>query len=83
MTQPIPKWLQKRYTLLLKEFEDKEFTFDLARKLLKKDQEKIVSITLSKLKKAGWLNITKLDPKDSRKRYYKLNKLEDIFKELE
>ncbi|MAH07589.1 hypothetical protein CMI38_05070 [Candidatus Pacearchaeota archaeon] len=80
MSQPIPKWLQERYALLLKEFGDREFTFGLARKLLKKDQEKIVSISLSKLKKAGWLEIIRLDPNDSRKRYYKLKTLNEIFK---
>ena len=42
----------------------------------------LVSIALSKLRTAGWLEITKLDPKDSRKRYYKLNKLEEIFQDM-
>lgn len=83
MSQPIPKWLQGRYALLLKEFKNKEFTFNLARNLLKMDQEKIVSITLSKLKKAGWLEIIRLDPNDSRKRYYKLKSLDMIFREIE
>ena len=79
MTKPIAKWLQERYALLLNKLGDKEFNFNIAKKILKKDQTKIVSIILSELKKAGWIEITKLDPKDSRKRYYKLNKLENIF----
>ena len=82
MTNAIAKWLQERYALLLKELGDKEFNFDIARKILKKDQSKIVSIILSELKKAGWIEITKLDPNDSRKRYYKLNKLEEIYKRM-
>lgn len=79
MTKPIAKWLQKRYSLLLKELGDKEFNFDIARKILKKDQSKIVSIILSELRKSGWIEITKFDPNDSRKRYYKLNKLDQIY----
>ena len=83
MTKPIAKWLQKRYALLLKELGDKEFNFDIAKQILKKDQKKIVSIILSELKKAGWIMIVRLDPKDSRKRYYALNKPQNIFKELD
>ena len=83
MTKPIAKWLQERYSLLLKELGDKEFNFDIARKILKKDQSKIVSIILSELRKAGWIEITKFDPNDSRKRYYRLNILEKIFRDLE
>tara|TARA_Y100000034_G_C6598175_1_gene260128 strand:- start:269 stop:526 length:258 start_codon:yes stop_codon:yes gene_type:complete len=83
MANPTAKWLQERYALLLKELGDKEFNFDIARKILKKDQSKIISIILSELKKAGWIEITKLDPNDSRKRYYKLSKPEEIFKNLE
>ena len=82
MTNPIAKWLQERYALLLRELKDQEFNFDIARKVLKKDQPKIVSIILSELKKAGWVDITKLDPKDSRKRYYKLRKPEEIYQDM-
>lgn len=83
MTKPLPKWLQERYSKLLNKLDEKEFNFEIARKILHKDQNKIVSIVLSELKKAGWLNITKLDPNDSRKRYYTLNKPDKIFKGLE
>ena len=82
MTKPIAKQLQERYALLLKKLGDKEFNFDIARRILKKDQQKIVSIILSELKKAGWVEITRLDPKDSRRRYYRLNKLEEIYQDM-
>ena len=52
------------------------------RKGLENDKEKIVSICLSKLKKAGWLDIVRLDSNNSRKRYYKLNKLEEIYSNM-
>ena len=83
MTKPIPKWLQQRYSKLLNDLGKKEFKFEAARKILSKDQEKIVSIIISELKKAGWLNITKLDPNDSRKRFYVLKTPEEIFSGLE
>ena len=83
MTKPIAKWLQGRYSLLLKELGDKEFNFDIAKKILKKDQSKIVSIILSELRKAGWIEITKFDPSDSRKRYYKLNNLEEVYRRMD
>ena len=83
MTKPIPKWLQKRYSKLLNDLGKKEFKFEAARKILSKDQEKIVSIIISELKRAGWLNITKLDPNDSRKRFYVLKTPEEIFRGLE
>ena len=82
MTKPIPKWLQERYSKLLSKLGTKEFNFDVAKKILSKDKDKIVSIILSELKKAGWLTITKLDPNDSRKRYYTLKLPQNIFKEL-
>ena len=82
MTKPIAKWLQERYALLLTELGSKEFNFDIAKKILKKDQSKIVSIILSELKKAGWVEIMRLDPKDSRKRLYKLKDPGDAVREI-
>lgn len=79
MTKPIAKWLQARYALLLKELGDKEFNFEIARNILKKDQQKIVSIILSELKKSGWIEIIRLDPNDSRKRYYKLKSPGEVY----
>jgi len=41
----------------------------------------MISIILSDLKKAGWLEV-RLDPNDSRKRLYKLISPEDALKEI-
>jgi len=41
----------------------------------------MISIILSDLKKAGWLEV-RLDPNDSRKRLYKLIGPEDALKEI-
>lgn len=82
MTKPLPKWLTERYSLLWREFKDKEFDHDEAAKLLKEKKEGLVSAVLSELKKHGWLTI-KLHPDDSRKRIYKLKKPEAAITEIE
>lgn len=82
MTKPLPKWLTERYSLLWREFKDKEFDHDEAAKLLKEEKKGLVSAVLSELKKHGWLTIT-LHPDDSRKRIYKLKKPEDAITEIE
>ena len=69
MVQPVPKWIMLNYSKLWHHFGDKEFDHDSSSKII--DNKKMVSIVLSKLRKAGWLQI-KLDPNDSRKRIYKL-----------
>jgi len=82
VTKPLPKWLTERYSLLWREFKDKEFDHDEAAKLLKEEKKGLVSAVLSELKKHGWLTIT-LHPDDSRKRIYKLKKPEDAITEIE
>ncbi len=82
VTKPLPKWLTERYSLLWREFKDKEFDHDGAAKLLKEKKEGLVSAVLSELKKHGWLTI-KLHPDDSRKRIYKLKKPEAAITEIE
>ena len=80
MTEPLSKWVMKRYSKLWKKFKDKEFDHGQASKALNDD--KMTSIILSDLKKAGWLEI-KLHPEDSRKRIYKLKNPEDAITEIE
>lgn len=79
MTKPLPKWIMYRYSTLWNKFKDKEFSHSSAFKILNKD--KMLSIVLSELKNNGWLEM-KLDPKDARKRIYKLNNPEQIIKEI-
>jgi hypothetical protein len=69
MVKPLSKWILKAYSKLLTKFKNKEFNNEDASKAL--NDNKMVSIILSDLKKAGWLEVI-LDPSDSRKRLYKL-----------
>jgi len=69
MTKPIAKWVQIRYSKLWNKFRTKEFTFEQAKKAIKGKSE--MSMFLSELKKAGWLQIS-LSSEDTRKRLYKL-----------
>jgi type I restriction enzyme M protein len=79
----LPKWLEIRHSLLWNAFKDKSFGLEEATKVLKeknKDKEDEVPVFISELKKAGWLS-TELDPKDARKRIYKLKSKETIISE--
>jgi len=79
MVEPLPKWIMKAYSKLWTKFKNKEFNHEDASKTLNDD--KMVSIILSGLKKAGWLEV-RLDPTDSRKRLYKLIGPEGALKEI-
>lgn len=80
MTDPLPKWIMKKYSILWRTFKDEEFNHDQASEAL--HEEKMTSIILSDLKRAGWLDI-KLHPRDSRKRIYSLKHPEQAILELE
>ena len=69
----------QRYSALWNKFRDKEFNHEDAFKTLNKD--KMVSITLSELRQAGWLEM-RLDPNDARKRIYKIKSPEEAVKEM-
>jgi hypothetical protein len=60
----------QRYARLWNKFKDEPFSHEQAVKFLK-DKEQVVSVFLSDLKKAGWLEVN-LNPKDTRIRLYKL-----------
>lgn len=79
MTNPVPKWIMLSYSSLWNHFKDKEFDHESSAKVIENKQ--MVSIVLSKLRKAGWLSI-KLDPVDSRKRIYKLNNPTKVMEEM-
>lgn len=67
---PLPKWLMKRYAMLWQAFGEKEFQHSEACHALQNDRE-FVSLILSDLKKAQWLEV-RINPQDSRKRVYRL-----------
>ncbi|MGB9936316.1 MAG: SAM-dependent methyltransferase [Methanobacterium sp.] len=78
----IPKWLEERHSILWNEFDKNEFTLDEAEEILKKeknsDKDEVMTV-LSELRKAGWATGEK-DPKDSRKKNYKLKSMKEILK---
>ena len=80
MAEPLPKWLMQRYSLLWVKFKNKEFNHKQATKILP-DDERMVSVILSEMRKAGWLGI-RLNPKDARKRLYRLKSPEEVVKEM-
>lgn len=71
MTNPMPKWLMKRYAILWSDIQDKKFSFTEAKDTLEETDDKTLSVILSDFKKHGWLEV-ELDPNSSRKRLYKL-----------
>ncbi len=84
MPKQTSEWLEKRYELLLKEFKDKEFSGDDARRVLTeqgRSEGSSVPVILSELRKKELLE-DKLDPKDSRKRIYQLKLPEDVIYEI-
>ena len=80
MVEPLPKWLMQRYSLLWVKFKDKEFNHEQATKTLP-DDERMVSVILSEMRKAGLLEM-RLDPQDARRRLYKLKNPEEMVREL-
>lgn len=83
MAALLPKWIMRRYLYLHKQFSNKEFSFDDAFDALKKttkDNRPIVSLVLSQLRRAGWLEIS-ISQEDARKRVYTLKNMEDVFAE--
>ena len=81
MTEPLPKWIMKRYAKLWKAFDIKEFSFDKAVQVLKEEDNRVIGIILSDLKKAGWVDIKK-DPDNGRKKLYNLKKPNQAINEM-
>ena len=79
MTEPLPKWIQKRYAILWNKFKDNSFTFESAEKIL--SDQKGINVFFSDLRKYGWLEVS-LDKKDGRKRIYKLKDPKSGFGEM-
>lgn len=76
----IPKWLEKRYEILFDTYQNNSFRFEEATEVLKKvfqDSENQINVFLSELRKRGWLTVS-FDPKDARKRIYRLESKEKI-----
>lgn len=75
------EWLERRYSLLLKQFGEKEFNRDEAVSLLgDKDSEQSIPVILTELKNSRYLDV-RVNPEDSRKRIYKLKTRKEILDE--
>lgn len=83
MAKLLPKWVMKRYLLLWKSFGSKEFDYEQACKTLStlEDSKQIVSIVLSELKRANWVDVS-LNNEDARKRNYQLKPYEAVFESI-
>ncbi len=79
MMKHLPEWVMQRYAKLWSKFREKEFSFEEAKEFLK--EKTAMSVLLSELKEAGWIEV-KLDQKDSRKRLYNLVNPEKGMKSL-
>lgn len=81
----LPKWLAGRYAVLLKVIGDEQFDFDKAHKVIRKyfpkDDDRIVRLMLSQLRKAGWIT-AQFDEKDARMRVYKLNDPHSVYSKV-
>ena len=76
-TEPLPKWIMKKYAKLWHKFQEKEFTYRDVIDLFKGENINVIRTMISQLRKCGWLSVS-LDPKDSRIRIYKLKEPNDI-----
>lgn len=80
MTEVLPKWEMKAYSLLWNKYADKQFYHEEVVKLLKQKKE-VVSTLLYDLRKGGWLEVG-LSSEDTRKRVYRLKSPEIAVKEM-
>ena len=74
----MPKWIQQRYAVLWSIKKDKPFNHVEIMKILSEKEPILISVFISELKKAGWLE-SQLNPDDARKRAYTLKSPEEIF----
>ena len=80
-TEPLPKWIMKKYAKLWHKFQDKEFTYKDVTDLFSGENINVIRTMVSQLRKCGWLTVS-LDPKDSRIRIYKLRSPDEAIKEM-
>jgi len=81
MPEPIPKWMQIKFSQLWNAFEDKGFTMAECQKVLEENKREVVAVVLSRLKSKGWLEIT-ADQNDKRKKIYRLSRPDIVLKQL-
>lgn len=80
-TELLPKWMMRRYLVLRNAIGIKEASFDEVYRVLHKyfkDNEKVVRIFLSEMRKLHWLDVLP-NEEDYRMKFYQLKKSEEIF----
>lgn len=82
MTKYLPRYLQEKYSILLKRFHGEIFDFVGTMEVLGYKDKRYVGKILSRLNKAGWIFIDR-DPIDRRKKIYKLQSPDKIMESLE
>jgi len=80
-SEPLPKWIMKRYALLWKLIKEESFTLKKAADFIKED-EKIMAVLLSRLIKAGWVDV-QFDQEDRRKRIYHLKNPQKVIEVMQ
>ena len=78
MAQLPPEWSFRIYSKLWIKFNEQKFSNEQAKKVVK---DLNLTQAISRLKKDGWIKIS-LNPQDSRKSLYALNKPEDTLKSI-
>ena len=71
----------KRYAKLWKAFASRDFSFEKAINALEEEDDRVIGLVLSELRKAGWISV-KQDPNNSRKRLYQLKQPNEAVKEM-
>jgi hypothetical protein len=66
----------RRYALLYQKFDNKKFTLEEGKEAIKEETQ-IMLVLLSRLRKAGWIEV-EFDTKDARKRVYTLKPLDKV-----
>lgn len=80
---PLTKWLEDRYSVLWKTFQDRPFSRSEAAAALSeklKEDERSVNVILSELRKASRLKVIP-DPSDARKKVYTLRSMKEMLME--
>jgi len=81
MAEPIPKWMQIKFSQLWQAFGGKKFTMAECQEALHENKREVVAVVLSRLRADGWLEVTP-DPSDNRRKIYQLVRPDLILKEI-
>lgn len=78
MTEPLPKWLMKKYALLWNKFGNNPFTQKEVSATLKENDFKLISVILSELSRAGWIKAKRKEDDARKKEYHLIGPLQAV-----